>query len=450
MESLEKFKGSKTSVTSPLDLLPDEIWLRIFIELPVSTLCRCRTVSKKCYSISLDETIWQHHSAEFFEPGPLPPRTKSSANSWEKFYRIQRNWNRGTATKVSSFKAHNNNVTALKLRGNILVTGSSEYRLKVWNIKTGKPDLTIDFGADISCVDFLEDMDVIACGSYYGDFGCKLFSLSKGECLGRFIEDHWIGTQCMAMNKEYIVLGTCKGVIHVLSWADGRRVALFHNHPKAVAGVRLLGRNTLLSVSTNGTIDVFDIAMNELLHQYTLPSTSISTCAFDYQGEGRDLLCIAPSGSIFHLRWTAVYCNSKPSQCSEIEEDKKYRYIFSQDPEVHYKNEKISYRTLCAGMDAKYNHGVIGSLVSYPPRSHLLVYNSLKGLSSKDGICGPNSLNAENGTLDFTPDTDSPVFNILGIDDERVVAGCSRGFIYCFEFGFNDSKEFPRFRTPAL
>ncbi|CAG8638774.1 16936_t:CDS:2, partial [Racocetra fulgida] len=337
-----KFKASKTTVTSPLDLLPDEIWLRIFIELPVSTLCR--------YSISLDETIWQHHSAEFFEPGPLPPRTKSSANSWEKFYRIQRNWNRGTATKVSSFKAHNNNVTALKLRGNILVTGSSEYCLKVWNIKTGKLDLTIDFGADISCVDFLEDMDV--------------------------------------------------------------------------AGVRLLGRNTLLSVSTNGTIDVFDIAMNELLHQYTLPSTSISTCAFDYQGEGRDLLCIAPSGSIFHLRWTAMYCNSKPSQCSEIEEDKKYRYIFSQDPEVHYKNEKISYRTLCAGMDAKYNHGVIGSLVSYPPRSHLLVYNSLKGLSSKDGICGPNSLNAENGTLDSTPDTDSPVFNILGIDDERVVAGC--------------------------
>ncbi|CAG8530045.1 2507_t:CDS:2, partial [Scutellospora calospora] len=390
------------------------------------------------YSISLDETIWQHHSAALFEPGPLPPLTKSSANSWEKFYRIQLNWARGIATKVSSFKAYNNNVTALKLRGNILVTGSSENYLKVWNIKTGECDLNIDFGADISCVDFLEDMNVIACGSYYGDFGCKIFSLSKGECLGRFIEEHWIGTQCMAMNKEYIVLGTCKGVIHILLWADGRKIALFHRHNNPVAGVRFLGRNTILSVSTNGTIDVFNIATNEHIHQYTL-STSISTCAFDHQGEGRDLLCIAPSGSIFHLRWKAIYHNLESSTCPEIEMDEKYHYIFSQDPEVHYKNEKISCRMLCAGIDAKYNHGVIGSLVSYPPKSHLLVYNFLTGLNSKDRICGPNSLKSENSVLDSMPDIINPVFSILVIDEERVVAGCSRGGIYCFEFGINDS-----------
>ncbi|CAG8638159.1 711_t:CDS:2, partial [Dentiscutata erythropus] len=336
-----------------------------------------------------------------------------------------------------------NKVTALKLRGNILVTGSSENYLKVWNIKTGECNHTIDFGADVLCVDFLEDMDVIACGSYYGYFGCKIFSLSKGEFLDQFLSGQWIGTQCMAMNKEYIVLGTCKGLIHVISWADGRKVASFHKHPNAVAGVRFIGRNIILSVSTNGAIDTFNLATNEHHQYYISPRTSISTCAFDYQGEGRDLLCIAPSGSIFHLKWKAMDRSIESSQCSETEEDKKinssqcseteenkkYWHIFSQDPEIHYKNENILYRMLCAGIDAKYNHGVIGSLVSFPPKGHLLVYNFLTGLSSKDIICGPkNSSNVEDG-----------VFNMLGIDEERVVAGCSRGFIYCFEFGFNDS-----------
>jgi WD40 repeat protein len=78
------------------------------------------------------------------------------------------NRRRGTATKVFNFKAHNNKVIALKLRGNILVTGSNDGYLGVWNIKTSKCEREIEVGADIICVDFIEHKNVIACGSYYG------------------------------------------------------------------------------------------------------------------------------------------------------------------------------------------------------------------------------------------------------------------------------------------
>jgi WD40 repeat protein len=79
------------------------------------------------------------------------------------------NWQRGTTTKVFNFEAHHNTkVIALKLRGNILVTGSNDNYVRVWNIKTGKIKKEIDVGADIICVDFIEHKDVIACGSYYG------------------------------------------------------------------------------------------------------------------------------------------------------------------------------------------------------------------------------------------------------------------------------------------
>ncbi|RIA90273.1 WD40-repeat-containing domain protein [Glomus cerebriforme] len=419
-----------SSTISPFDLLPDEIWLKIFAELSVATICLCRVVSKKWYNLSLDETLWQCYSSRLFEPGPLPPRTSSTLNSWEKFYRLQVNWQKGTATNVISFKAHDTKVIALKLRGNILVTGSNDNSLGVWNIKTGQLEKTIDVGADIICVDFIIHKDVIACGSYYGDFGCELFSLSTGETLGRFTEDQWIGTQCMDMNDEYIILGTFKGIIHVLLWEDGRKVALFHVHTNRVAGVRLLGGNTAMSVSSNGAIDIFNITTNELLHQYILSRTSINICAFDNNVDGRDILCIAPSGAMSHIRWEDL----PPSSFSKGEgEDEKIRKIYSRDPIMIYQNNNVPDRVFCAGIDSKYNHGVIGSLVSFPPQGHLLIYPKV---NAENVIIG-------NGIHEFNKIkmSDTAVFNILDIDDERVVAGCTRGWIYCFEFTVDQEKQ---------
>ncbi|CAI2170203.1 5118_t:CDS:2 [Funneliformis geosporum] len=400
-----------TTVISPFDLLPDEICLRIFTELSVPTICLCQTVSKRWYYISQDESLWQHHCSLLIGPGPLPPRTSSTLDSWKKFYRLQLNWNSGTATKTFNFKAHDSKVISLKLRGNILITGSSEKCLGVWNIKTGKQEKEIHVGADIICVDFIEHKDVIACGSYYGDFGCKLFSLSTGKSLGEFREDHWIGTQCMDINDEYIILGTYNGMIHVLSWEDGRKIALFHIHNNRVAGVRLLGKNTAMSVSSNGAIDIFSISTNELLYQYFLPRTAVNICAFDNNVEGSDILCIAPNGAIFHLRWEG--------------------------------SEEFN--------DEKGSTSIIGSLATFPPKSDLLIYNpdgskengirgfnkiKVKNVTSSDtydSVCNVN-VNIENvGGQTSSSDSSDSVFNVLGIDEERVVAGCTRGWIRCFE-----------------
>ncbi|PKY48968.1 WD40 repeat-like protein [Rhizophagus irregularis] len=427
-------KKSSTAI-SPFDLLPDEIWLKIFTELPVATICLCRVVSKKWYYLSLDETLWQYHSSHLFKPGPLPPRTSSTLNSWESFYRLQINWQRGNATKTFNFKAHNNKVVALKLRGDILVTGSTDDFIGVWNIKTGECKNKIEVGADIICVDFIEHKDVIACGSYYGEFGCKLISFSTGETLGKFAEEQWIGTQCMDMNDEYIALGTFKGMIHVLLWKDGRKVALFHVHSNRVAGVRLLGKNIVMSVSSNGAIDIFDITSSGLLYQYVPSRTSINICSFDNNVDGHDILCIAPSGAIFHIRWEDL----PPPSFNEGEregEDERIRRIYSREPMMIYENNNVPCRLLCAGIDSKYNHGVIGSLISYPPQGHLLIYPKVnsESVDVTNGIRGFNEVT-------LPPSIDTTVFNILDIDDERVVAGCTRGWIYCFEFTVDQEKE---------
>jgi WD40 repeat protein len=118
--------------------------------------------------LSLDESLWQYHSSLLFQPGRLPPRTSSTLNSWESFYRLQINWKRGTATRKFNFKAHDSKVVALKLRGDTLVTGSTDHYIGVWDIKTGERKKEISVEADIICVDFIEHKDVIAFGSYYG------------------------------------------------------------------------------------------------------------------------------------------------------------------------------------------------------------------------------------------------------------------------------------------
>lgn len=74
-----------------------------------------------------------------------------------------------------------------------------------------------------------------------------MFSLSTGAILGGFTEDHWIGTQCMDMNDEYIILGTYRGIIHVLSWEDGRKVALFNNQTNTVSFISITFLTTFLT-----------------------------------------------------------------------------------------------------------------------------------------------------------------------------------------------------------
>nr|CAG8481003.1 11975_t:CDS:2 [Entrophospora candida] len=429
----------------PFNKLSDEIWLKIFIEL---------SVSKNWYRLSLDDMIWQHHSRLLFLPDSLPPRTRSTKNSWERFYRLQINWLKGSATKVMSFRAHNNSITTLKLRGDILITGSNNH-ICVWDMRTGKRKRTIDVGVAINCVDFSEQKDIIVCGPCFGEFGYKIFSLSNGELLGKFTDNHnQVGTQCISMNEELIALGTHKGIIHVLSLADERKIAQFEVfNDRQIAGIQLVGNNMVISVSSiNGIIEVFNVKTHECIHKSTILKTSISSCTIDYySGAKCDILCIAPQGSVFHLRWDFNMTSSTTNlmENEDGDEEEKLREIFSKEPKILYKNEDFLHKILCVGIDSKYNHGIIGSLLSYPAKSKLLIYNPNKGPYDMDNsiiksltpspspslspsLSSNNSSYSSNFLLS-SPDTSpsvvtstsleniiNTVFVALSIDEERI------------------------------
>ncbi|CAG8448919.1 10010_t:CDS:2 [Ambispora leptoticha] len=451
----------------PFDLLPDEIWLRIFSELPVSALCRCRRVSKKWNSLSHDQSIWQclcknilpasflakikpivtakeeeacendSTATATFEKNNKLSNSFKDCTSWENTYRVysstQQNWATSTAVRVTSVKAHEQSIKVLKLKGDLVVTGSSDNYTRVWSVRTMERLLEIDVEADVNSIDFLVEKDVIVCGSYYGEFGCKLFSFSRGKFLGQFMENHWVGTQCLSMNEDYIVLGAHNGDIYVIAWSEGRKVAVFNEHRNPVAGVCLIGADTILSVSTNGTIDTFSIKQHTRLHQYSI-SNGMSVCisAFDEFSDGRNVMCVSPTGTIVHLVWpnneTTETVDSS-SQDFQIIDTESIHRIFSQDPIIHYSNTEISNRILCAAIDGNFNRGVIGQCLSWPPRGSIQIYDFEKGLGRLDGIQRPN---AEDDALGREQGS-NPVFTTLGMDIEKVVAGCSRGWMYCFE-----------------
>ncbi|CAG8435425.1 9137_t:CDS:2 [Ambispora gerdemannii] len=470
----------------PFDLLPDEIWLRIFSEFSVSTLCRCRRVSKKWNTLSHDQSIWLYlcksilpasfiakmkptHQIEEEDnkndifAAAINKRDKKLSNSfkdctsWESIYRVysstQQNWATSTAVRVTCVKAHDQSIKVLKLKGDLVVTGSSDNYMRVWNVRTMERLLEIDVGADINSVDFLVEKDVIACGSYYGAFGCKFFSLSRGKPLSQFMENHWVGTQCLIMNEDHIVVGSHNGDVYVIAWMECRKVAVFHEHRNPVAGVCLIGTDTVLSVSTNGTIDTFSIKQHTRLHQYSI-SNGMSVCisAFDELGDGRNVMCVSPTGTIVHLLWpndeTTETVDSSSQYFQKITDTESIHRIFSQDPIIHYSNDEISNRILCAAIDGTFNRGVIGPCLAWPPRGSIQIYDFEKGLGRLDGIQSPNAeddalanCNREQGGSGL-----NPVFTALGMDIEKVVAGCSRGWIYCFELvgEVNEHKEFTR------
>ncbi|CAJ0830080.1 11539_t:CDS:2, partial [Entrophospora sp. SA101] len=293
---------------------------------------------------------------------------------------------------------------------------------------------------------------------FNSEFGYKIFSLSNGELLGKFTDNHnQVGTQCISMNEELIALGTHKGIIHVLSLADERKIAQFEVfNDRQIAGIQLVGNNMVISVSSiNGIIEVFNVKTHECIHKSTILKTSISSCTIDYYSDAKcDILCIAPQGSVFHLRWDFNMTSSTTNlmENEDGDEEEKLRGIFSKEPKILYKNEDFLHKILCVGIDSKYNHGIIGSLLSYPAKSKLLIYNPNKGPYDMDNsiiksltpspspslspsLSSNNSSYSSNFLLS-SPDTSpsvvtstsleniiNTVFVALSIDEERIVAG---------------------------
>lgn len=174
--------------------------------------------------VKYDETAIFHYKETF----------DSRFINWKRLYRnrntIERRWQEGRC-KVKQFPPpvkhelivdetqHNGGIYCLQFDNSILVTGSRDRNLKVWDIKTGRLKFTL--------------------------------------------EGHSGSVLCLQFDHRYLITGSSDSTLIVWDIHTGEKIKSLVGHGESVLNVKLLG-NTVVSCSKDRTVRIWDLEKGTL------------------------------------------------------------------------------------------------------------------------------------------------------------------------------------------
>ncbi|KAG0170023.1 hypothetical protein DFQ28_004966 [Apophysomyces sp. BC1034] len=271
-------------------VLPTEICIKIFTYLDAQSLCAAAQVSRRWKTLADDDSLWhrmceQHIDKKCAKCGwGLPllqkrkilvqankrPREEDFRDSrpskrldrrlWKDVYSerlvVERNWRKNKSTN-RVLKGHSAGVTCLQScdAQNILVTGSSDKTVMVWDLGTGEVLRTLK-GHTRSVRTLQFDGTKLVTGSM--DHTLRIWNYHSGKCI-RTLEGHTAGVIHLHFNSQILASGSADHTVRVWNFAAGECYTLT-GHLDAVNNVRIHQHsNYLLSSSDDGTIRVWDL-----------------------------------------------------------------------------------------------------------------------------------------------------------------------------------------------
>ncbi|KAF2868110.1 quinon protein alcohol dehydrogenase-like superfamily [Massariosphaeria phaeospora] len=182
------------------------------------------------------------------------PKKRPWKDVYKDRFKVGTNWKYGRySTKI--FKGHTNGVMCLQFDDRVLMTGSYDATIKVWDLETGKELRTLTgHTAGIRCLHF-DDARLIT-GSL--DSTIKVWNWRTGECL-RTLRAHSRGVIGVHMADKLLASGSSDHTIMVHDFGTQRKFAL-HGHQEWVNSVKIdLPSRTLFSASDDMTVKLWDL-----------------------------------------------------------------------------------------------------------------------------------------------------------------------------------------------
>ncbi|WWC87868.1 uncharacterized protein L201_002766 [Kwoniella dendrophila CBS 6074] len=279
---LEKYKKSRFDILSRVD---EPVLVNILSLLDHKDILRLRTVSKGYKQLTKNETLWkllcrQLEWRDWDGEAGLVHLNAMSAGEWEEMYkslwRREKNWNKGLTQTVFLLKGHTNYVTSLRLRGDVLISGSYDETIRMWHLPPlltlapkSIPQPLVIPAKSVSCLDYFPPENVFVAG--YHDIGRVQVWKRQGEEWQLFdtLAGHLHGIRAVAINENYLVSAGADKALVVWSWRTGEKIVRFGQQTNICVGIHLV-QDYIVAVTVDGIIRTFSIKKREMLAQFKI------------------------------------------------------------------------------------------------------------------------------------------------------------------------------------
>lgn len=183
------------------------------------------------------------------------PKVRPWKDVYKDRFKVGTNWKYGRcSTKV--FRGHTNGVMCLQHDDTILITGSYDSTIKVWDIETGEEIRTlVGHQSGIRCLQF-DDTGKLITGSM--DNTTRLWNWRTGQCLRTF-ESHTGGVISVHFDSQYVASGSMDHTVRVYD-TNTKQTFLLKGHNDWVNAVKIdSASRTLLSASDDCTVRLWDL-----------------------------------------------------------------------------------------------------------------------------------------------------------------------------------------------
>ncbi|KAK5136718.1 hypothetical protein LTR08_002371 [Meristemomyces frigidus] len=217
---------------------------------PDSGLASPESVKRSCTRTFEEE----QHAGDDNEESYLTPKKRPWKDVYKDRFKVGTAWKYGRcSTKV--FKGHTNGVMCLQFDENVLITGSYDSTVKVWDIASGKELRTLTgHTSGIRCLQF--DDTKLMTGSL--DNTIKLWNWRTGQCLRTF-QAHTAGIITLHFSGHYVASGSKDKTIRVWN-SETKQTFLLRGHSDWVNCVKVdQASRTLFSASDDLTVRLWDL-----------------------------------------------------------------------------------------------------------------------------------------------------------------------------------------------
>ena len=166
---------------------------------------------------------------------------------------------------LHTLHGHTQSVRAVTGSGNVLVSGSYDSTVRVWDLKTGESVHLLRGHMDkVYSVGYSPELELAASGSM--DTFVRVWSTKTGECLYQ-LEGHSSLVGLLEISPNYIVSAAADNTLRLWSPSTGRFITALYGHTAAITCFHHDTRLNRIVSGSEGTIKLWELCSDERLNK---------------------------------------------------------------------------------------------------------------------------------------------------------------------------------------